>query len=131
MAEVAESRALALGVGGIGVGGISSQSRHEIRSLGHGAKQLALKARVREDLLEVLNRQALIAGRVDRVEADQALKERGGVRGKGSLAGRSPSTGHELCVRGVSACCKVSLSAHSSDRTTPGKRGQAASSSRV
>ena len=55
------------------------QSRHEVRALRHGGKQLALEADVGEDPLEVLDRRTLVAGRVDRVEADQALKELGGV----------------------------------------------------
>jgi hypothetical protein len=67
--EVAEGGTVAL----------AFQSRHQVRPLRHSGKQLALEADVGEDPLQVLDRPTLVAGRVDRVEADQALQELGGV----------------------------------------------------
>ncbi len=53
------------------------QPGHQVRALGHSAEQLAPKARVREDRLQVLDRGPLVAGRIYGVEADQALKQPG------------------------------------------------------
>ncbi len=94
VAEITEGR-----VGG--TFNLAFQSGHQVRALGSDAKQLTLKAGVGEDLPQVLDRGALVAGRVDRVEANQALKE---------------------------PCCLVSRSIHPEDRTPLGKRGHAASS---
>ncbi len=65
MAEVAERRAFAPAL----------QSGYKVRALRLGAEQLALKANIHKDRPQMLDRGLLFAGRIDGVEADQALKE--------------------------------------------------------
>ncbi len=48
---------------------------HEVWAAGLGAEQLALEARLREVVGQVFLRRALVAGRVDGVEADQARQQ--------------------------------------------------------
>jgi hypothetical protein len=56
-----------------------SQPCYEVWALWDRAEQLALEAGCHEDLPQVFYRRTLVTGRIDGVEADQALKERGGV----------------------------------------------------
>jgi hypothetical protein len=128
VAEVAER-----GVGGVSINAL--QACHEVRSLGNRAEQLTLEAGVREDCLQVLDCRPLPAGRIDRVEADQTLKELGGTSGELSAPRAWSSAGSGERLRDEPACaCDVSLSSHASDATPPGKPGtlgQAASNSWV
>ena len=53
----------------------AAQARDEVRPLGHLRVQLALDARVLEEVAEQLRRRGLVAGRVRRVDADQLPQE--------------------------------------------------------
>jgi hypothetical protein len=53
----------------------ASQPRDEVRPLGHLRVQLALDARVLQEVAEQLRRRGLVAGRVRRVDADQLPQE--------------------------------------------------------
>ena len=128
VAEVAER-----GVGGVFINAL--QACHEVGSLGDRAEQLTLEAGVREDCLQVLDCRPLPAGRIDRVEADQTLKELGGLSGEPSAPRAWSSAGSGARLRGEPAwACDVFLSNHASDATPrgkPGTLGQAASNSWV
>src|ERR687887_342216 len=54
------------------------EPRHEARPAVDGGQQLALEARAREELPQVLLERALVAWRVHRVEANEALEQLGG-----------------------------------------------------
>ncbi len=64
----------------------AAQPREQIRSVGLGAEQLALEPGVREQRLEVLLRLALVAGRIDGVEANEAAEDLLGLGGEGVRA---------------------------------------------
>src|SRR4029079_17862972 len=67
--EVAEHRAVAL----------AGEPRDEVGPLDRRAGELALEARLLEVPLQVLLALPLVAGRVDRVEADQFAEDVGGL----------------------------------------------------
>jgi hypothetical protein len=55
------------------VGVMARQCRDQVGAIRRGREQLGLEPRLADVGLEVLDRRALVAGRVDRVETDQAL----------------------------------------------------------
>jgi hypothetical protein len=111
------------------------QARHEVRSVRGRAEQLTLEANLRKYRPQVLDSRSLLAGGVDRVEADQAPEELGGLSRKLPARWGWPCAGGGARLRGEPAgICEVSCSSHAFDATPPGKPGtlgQAASNSRV
>ncbi len=84
MPEQAERRAI----------GRALQCRDEVGALLIGGQQLGLKTGIRQVALEKLDRRAFVAGRVDRVEAHEALEDVGrlGLEARHGLSSLAPAT---------------------------------------